>query len=100
MLAHRLRRWANIKPTLGQRLVFAWKALAKYLPVFVPNRVSIKPGSSSGQRILPANSRGSICLLYKRAGTAFWISGAPWSFGSHGDKRRNPVVLDPHIYII
>ena len=22
MLAHRLRRWANIKPTLGQRLVF------------------------------------------------------------------------------
>ena len=23
MLAHRLRRWTNIKPTLGQRLVFA-----------------------------------------------------------------------------
>ena len=23
MLAHRQRRWANIKPTLGQRLVFA-----------------------------------------------------------------------------
>ena len=23
MLAHRLRRWANIKTTLGERLVFA-----------------------------------------------------------------------------
>ena len=23
MLAHRLRRWANIKPALGERLVFA-----------------------------------------------------------------------------
>ena len=27
MLAHRLRRWANIKPTLIQRLVFAGRAL-------------------------------------------------------------------------
>ena len=26
MLVHRLRRWANIKPTLGQRLVFAGSA--------------------------------------------------------------------------
>ena len=24
MLAHRLRRWANIKTTLGRRLVFTW----------------------------------------------------------------------------
>ena len=24
MLAHRLRRWANIIPTLAERLVFAW----------------------------------------------------------------------------
>ena len=27
MLAHRLRRWANIKPPLAQRLVFAGQAL-------------------------------------------------------------------------
>ena len=27
MLAHRLRRWANIKPAIGQRVVFAGKAL-------------------------------------------------------------------------
>ena len=25
MLAHRLRRWPNIVPTLGKRLVFAWR---------------------------------------------------------------------------
>ena len=25
ILLHRLRRWPNIKPALGQRLVFAWR---------------------------------------------------------------------------
>ena len=29
MLAHRLRRWPNINPTIGQRLVFATTAYGR-----------------------------------------------------------------------
>ena len=36
LLAHRLRHWPNSKPTLGQRLVFAWYTLL-YVGLYVCN---------------------------------------------------------------
>ena len=36
MLAHRLRRWSNIDPALGEHLVFAWQVVLWFLHVTAP----------------------------------------------------------------
>ena len=48
MLAHRLRRWSNIKPTLVQRLVFAGIAVVIARGLWRFNDAShVKVGGSS-----------------------------------------------------
>ena len=44
MLAHRLRRWPNIKTTLAQRLVFAGNLKAWLLEAAGPEKTSLAEG--------------------------------------------------------
>ena len=68
-LAHRLRRWSNSEPTLGQRLVFCWvrKHLTCKVKEILPREVSFSEQCChhSGWVVLPA---GTISRTYDTAG--------------------------------
>ena len=112
MLGHRRRRWTNITPTLGQRLV--WPLF--YL-LFAPLTLRIVVGSRSyvvgeicstrhrpingnkvSQRLeelsCRANPKCRNCQLFKRAVTAFWFRGSVlvrpvWLMSPDGQPTRD-----------
>ena len=76
MLGHHLSRWANINP-MGQRVLFAG------MPV-CPAIWRMRVGYQLVVHTLQAHcdclvkTKGSICLLYKWAGTTFWLCKSCW----------------------
>ena len=90
MLAHRLRRWPNISPTLGQRLVFAgWHSGSRTPGQLFPVLCTIISRGGAGQHIAsrgccPGDSRGNQeCHFYENQKSA--VIGF---YQRHGGRAR------------
>ena len=60
MLAQRRRRWANISPALGQRLVFAWPELYDSTMCLIN---VIAGATTRDQNQLPIITNQTLCFL-------------------------------------
>ena len=47
MLAHRQRRWLNIRPTMGQRLVFSGKGQCTVMPVITGYSIVVNASTTT-----------------------------------------------------
>ena len=76
MLAHRLRRWPNINPTLGQHLVYAVSAGTRVWPrdLLLSTALTLTSSSwygnrSSGREIIIVHGHDFTSLFFSRLGT-------------------------------